>query len=483
MALVIASPACNSICGKTDRLLPDAVIDVSTLQWAYLGLLSAFTICMALMLQFAPSSGLRWWLASNVSTAASFALFAGRGTFSTRDLAYLLPTLLVVLAAALKVVAVSSGALRNRLAPPLAIGVVIFAALYKVLDRASLASPRLALSMFALAILTALIARTAWRNPRWRELRGRGLLVCSFCFSSIVLTINGAAALSGLGAFEYFSQGGHQSVNFGLNLLQLITVHAGFIALVIGRQYRVTTRAESRRATLIRRRREAEKLARERQSLLQILTHEVRQPLNNALAALQEITRTIDPAKYATTGLAQPLERLHHTIDDVVLSLSNAIVGASLIERRAAQTLTSVDLSAIAVLACGDCAMEEQSRIHLSGADRSLFVQGDPVLLRLAFRNLLDNAIKFSPPGGDVQAQIRIDEDRLGIVFAVCNFPAVPFRPDPALFERAARGETPVEGRGLGLFIVREVARVHSGEATVDTAEDGQVRFELLIPG
>lgn len=464
-------------------MLPDAVIDVATLQWAYLGLLSAFTICLALMLQLTASSGLRWWLGSNVATASAFTLFIWRGSLSHRDLVYLVPTLLVVTAAALKVLAVNGGTGRRWAPSALAAGLILFAVAYKVFDSQGMGGARLAVSMAALSLLTGMIALGVQRNPRWRGLRGRGLLVMAFGTSSVVLAANGALALTGRGGFEYFSQGGHQSANFGLNLLQLIIVHIGFIALVIGRQYRVTTRAESRRATLIRRRQEAEALAQERQSLLQILTHEVRQPLNNALAALQEITRAIEPAKYATSGLVEPLERLHHTIDEVVLSLSNAIVGASLIERRAEQTLTAVDVAAIADLARGDCSAQEQSRVKLTGAEQSLFVQGDPVLLRLAFRNLLDNAIKFSPPDTAVEATIRIDEERLGILFEVCNLASAPFRPDAALFERAARGETGVEGRGLGLFIVREVARIHGGQAEAGTTPDGRVRFGLLIPG
>lgn len=464
-------------------MLPAAVIDVATLQWAYLGLLSAFTICLALMLQLTASSGLRWWLASNVSTAVAFTLFTARGTVDDRDLVYIVPTVLVVVAAALKVLAVSGGTGRRWLPGMLAIACAIFALGYKAFDSLGMEGARLALSMGALSVLTGMIANGVRKNRRWRGLRGSNLLVLAFGTASIVLAVNGALSLTGRTGFEYFSQGGPQSLNFGVNLLQLIIVHVGFIAMVIGRQYRVTARAESRRATLIRRRREAEALARERQSLLQILTHEVRQPLNNALAALQEITRAIEPAKYTTSGLAEPLERLHHTIDDVVLSLSNAIVGASLIERRAEQTLTSVDVAAIAELARGDCSAQEQSRVRLIGADHSLFVQGDPVLLRLAFRNLLDNAIKFSPPNSAVEAFVRIDEDRLGIVFEVCNRSIVPFTPDVALFDREMRGETGVEGRGLGLFIVREVARIHAGAAEADTTQDGRVRFGMLIPG
>jgi signal transduction histidine kinase len=269
----------------------------------------------------------------------------------------------------------------------------------------------------------------------------------------------------------------------GHTLIQLIIVHVAFIGMVLGRQYRVASRAENRRATLIRRRREAEALAHERQSLLQILMHEVRQPLNNALASLQEITRRIEPQQYAGSGLAEPLEHLNETIDDVVLALSNAILGASLIERRAEQKLVSVDLPAIANLALGDCSARDQQRVQLTGGDRPLFIQGDPVLLRLAFRNLLDNAIKFSPPDTQIGAALRVDENRLAIVFEVRNLTSTPLNPNASLFRRDARGRTRIEGSGLGLFIVREVAEIHGGTAEASLADDGHVCFGLTIPG
>lgn len=462
--------------------MPDVGMDVATLQWAYLGLLGAFTICLALISQFTASSGLRWWLASNIATLGAFALSTWRGPMIDRDLVYLVPSLLLVIAAALKLVAVSNGATRRTLGMVLVLTVSTFALGYKLLDSAGLIAVRVALTMGVLGVLTGLIAQRVHRNRRWQGLGGRDLLTIAFATASFALLASAVLALVGQGDYEYFSQGDRQSLNFGLNLLQLIIIHTGYIAVVIGRQYRVTARVESRRAALIRFRREAEAVARERQSLLQILTHEVRQPLNNALAALQEITRAIPPAKFASSGLAEPLGRLHHTIDHIVLSLSNAIVGASLLERRAEQTLTLVDISAIAELACGDCSAQGQTRIHLTGAEHARFVQGDPVLLRLAFRNLLDNAVKFSPPGSAVEATIRIDEDRLGIVFEVTNTPIAPFKPDAALFERATRGNTRVEGDGLGLFIVREVARIHAGVAEAKSLRGGRVRFGLLIP-
>ena len=67
-------------------------------------------------------------------------------------------------------------------------------------------------------------------------------------------------------------------------------------------------------------------------------------------------------------------------------------------------------------------------------------------------------------------------------MFEVTNRPAAPFEPNAALFERATRGVTGVPGNGLGLFIVREVARIHAGAAEARSVRGGRVRCGLWIP-
>ena len=464
-------------------MLSVAVFDVATLQWVYLGLLCAFTISLVLMLQFTSIAGLRYWICANVLSAIAFILFNSRSEIAANDFAFLVPNVLILFSAGLKVLALCPGSERRKYFGLIVVWIGLFIVAYKIADDAGLVAIRLAISMIGLAAITAMIANAVWSNPRWRGLWGRNLLIIAVWFGTLTLLFNAVLALIGRADFAYFSQGAPQSANVGHTLVQLIIVHVAFIGMVLGRQYRVASRAENRRTTLIRRRQEAEALAHERQSLLQILMHEVRQPLNNALASLQEITRRIEPQEFAESGLAEPLEHLNETIDDVVLALSNAILGASLIERRAEQKMVSVDLPTIANLALGDCSAREQPRVKLTGCDRSVFVQGDPVLLRLAFRNLLDNAIKFSPSDTQIGAAVRVDENRLAIVFEVCNLSSTPFKPEVSLFGRGVRGRTRIEGSGLGLFIVREVAEIHGGTAEASSADDGQVCFGLSIPG
>ncbi len=107
-------------------------------------------------------------------------------------------------------------------------------------------------------------------------------------------------------------------------------------------------------------------------------------------------------------------------------------------------------------------------------------VQGVPSTIERAVANLLDNAAKWSPPGGDVEVAVRdgevsvrdhgpgIDEEDLPYVF------------DRFYRSRSARGRP---GSGLGLAIVRQVAVAHGGEVVAEPADGGGTRMTLRLNG
>lgn len=466
------------------------LIDVATVQWAYFGLLTAFTICLAMLLPLTPSSGLKWWLASNITAALAMPFFIWRPALENETLAFFVPSILVITSAALKLLAVSSFALRGRLIKPLTIAILAFVALYHIFDHLDLIVQRLALSMAALSMLTGAVAMAAKNNSVWNGMWGRTPLIAAFAVHSVVFMAVALRVISGDISGVYFASGSSQSYTFALSIIQVIIVHIGFIALVVGRLAKITALKSTRQGQLIRQRKNAEQysrkmeaIAQERRALLDLLSHEVRQPLNNAQAALQEISRTIGQRKLNALEMSQPVSRLYNTIDQVVLVLSNAIVGANVIERRTNQERREVEITAIAQLALGDCPLGEQPRIALTGLLDPIFIMGDPILLRLAFRNLLDNALKFSLPHTKVTAVVRIDSNRLGVAFEVFNVPQQQFNPDARLFNRAHRTDSElIPGKGLGLFIVQEVAQIHDGAAAAYVSADGQTCFELFLP-
>jgi two-component system sensor histidine kinase MprB len=105
-------------------------------------------------------------------------------------------------------------------------------------------------------------------------------------------------------------------------------------------------------------------------------------------------------------------------------------------------------------------------------------VRADPVLLERAVLNLLDNAVKYSPVGAPIEVTVREGE-----VVVADHGPGVAEEDEARIFDRfyrsaAARSKP---GAGLGLAIVREAARAHGGDATVESSAGG-ASFRLSLP-
>jgi two-component system sensor histidine kinase MprB len=105
-------------------------------------------------------------------------------------------------------------------------------------------------------------------------------------------------------------------------------------------------------------------------------------------------------------------------------------------------------------------------------------VRVDPVLMERAVSNLLDNAVKYSPPGAPIEVTVRDGE-----VVVADHGPGVAEEDLPRIFDRfyraaAARSKP---GAGLGLAIVREAAEAHGGRATVESSPGG-ASFRLSLP-
>ena len=115
----------------------------------------------------------------------------------------------------------------------------------------------------------------------------------------------------------------------------------------------------------------------------------------------------------------------------------------------------------------------------------SLAMQGDPTLLRVVFKNLLDNALKYGDPEGAIRLGYDLWEGRHR--FRVYN-DGLGLTPEQIgkLFSKFTRfrpvGEGEGRGTGLGLFITREIVSKHGGEITVESEPGRGISFIVTIP-
>ena len=112
-------------------------------------------------------------------------------------------------------------------------------------------------------------------------------------------------------------------------------------------------------------------------------------------------------------------------------------------------------------------------------------VEGDPLYLKQAIVNLVDNAIKYAPMGGWVEVRVA-SGDHIGILEISDNGPGIPSDALPFLFDRFYRADRArsrdTGGVGLGLAIVKAICSAHAAEIKVFSQEPHGSRFRTEFP-
>ncbi|MDQ3738899.1 MAG: ATP-binding protein [Actinomycetota bacterium] len=212
------------------------------------------------------------------------------------------------------------------------------------------------------------------------------------------------------------------------------------------------------------------------------ISHELKTPVG-ALAVLAEtLVGETDPEVIDRVAerMVSDAHRAAHTIDDL-LELAGIEMGEALVRER-------VDVAGvIAESISRSRQIGEQRNIHVEVLDapKGAAVVGDRRQLVSALGNLVENAVKYSEPGGEVQIRVRTDNDFVEMMVADRGI-GIPVRDHDRIFERFYRVDRArsrdTGGTGLGLSIVRHVADNHGGEVLVSSQEGEGSTFVLRIP-
>jgi signal transduction histidine kinase len=102
--------------------------------------------------------------------------------------------------------------------------------------------------------------------------------------------------------------------------------------------------------------------------------------------------------------------------------------------------------------------------------------------MRLALRNLLDNALAYGTPGSRVTLRVADSDEPLALLVEVADSgPGIPQELQSRLFERGVRGRLDRHGQGLGLYIVRRAMQRQGGTVALRSGPEGTV-FTLSVP-
>jgi two-component system, OmpR family, sensor histidine kinase CreC len=213
----------------------------------------------------------------------------------------------------------------------------------------------------------------------------------------------------------------------------------------------------------------------------QALAHEFKAPLSAIRGAAELLGEDMPRA-----DRARFIGNLRAESDRLQLIVERLLELAALEARREAPPRVNVDVSRVVadtVAEAETVATARKITLHLAAAE-AVLVTGDKFLLEQAVSNLLQNALQFTPGGGAVTVSVTSTGDR-ALVKVEDSGPGVPAYALEKVFERFYSLPRPDTGRkssGLGLSIVREIARLHGGEVSLENRPEGGACALLSLP-
>lgn len=239
-------------------------------------------------------------------------------------------------------------------------------------------------------------------------------------------------------------------------------------------------RAEEEREQALER---AEAAVRARDEFLSIASHELRNPITAITATAQLMRRLLDRGRLDEPRLDKYTRTIHESGERLALLVNDLLDVSRLRSGQLSIQTQSADLAELvkrAVEIERIAAEGHRLRLHI---EDSHTLQLDPERIRQVVVNLLDNAIKYSPTGGEVRILLTYDDDGawLRIQDQGMGLPEDALESIFAPFGRAANAaSSQIQGMGLGLYIARRIAEAHGGRLWAESEGEGHGTTQCL---
>jgi signal transduction histidine kinase len=254
------------------------------------------------------------------------------------------------------------------------------------------------------------------------------------------------------------------------------------VMIAYGAQYKEFL--DLRLAEAIRRAESAELGQREKLELLAMIAHELGNPLTIALANMQLAVRFLD---------AQDLTNLRSVVGDSkqaldrLAALTGQLLSASKGESLGLQ-IEPVDVRRVVTRALTfthRLAAEKQIKIDFHPGAQHAWVNGDEEALNTIVINLLSNAVRYTPEGGQVTVSTGIEDDKVSVTVTDTGI-GMTQEVAARIFEKFFRSESAQSmepgGLGMGLNIVDRLVKAHDGQIEVESQPGKGSRFRVNLP-
>lgn len=213
---------------------------------------------------------------------------------------------------------------------------------------------------------------------------------------------------------------------------------------------------------------------------IRVVAHELKTPLTvlKGYAELLERTPEDQPASRAALGaVVRGADRIDRIVQDM-LELSQILTGTLALEP------TEVDLSELVTRVVRRLAPGlSRHRIHVQTVPAP--VRADPARIEQVLMRVLDNAVRYSPAGGEVRLQVRRENDTVEVSVQDQGV-GIPEDKHVRVFQRFYRAHTDTPhdygGLGVGLFLSREIIARHGGEMWFESREGVGSTFHFRLP-
>jgi signal transduction histidine kinase len=373
---------------------------------------------------------------------------------------------------------------------------------------AGLLLPQARLPVCALVLVAAALvfARHAVALGRALGSRiGHGLAAAELLLA-LAITVHTATTLLPWTPAADVGQAWELAAAITLTVLSALFGNLGYLGLVLGRS-RAAERAASAVKWEERLRREAaedrtaslrdllqqrDELAAEREQLLQLLAHEIRQPLHNASGALQAACAVLgETGQDMRPRAAERLQRAQAVLVDVRSVLDNTLAAANLLGGGDALYMPDTALQPLLQQVLDDLPTAQRRLVRVQWQELPDSAELEAGLVRLALRNLLRNAFSHGGPAVSVLIQCTQQSAPPALVLSIADDgvgpppgwqPATGQGPLPAAVVEVEAAATGPAARGLGLRIVHEVMARHGGSLSLQPRRPHGLVARLVFP-